>query len=108
MLFMYFNLIQQKNCFTKQLFYSNKNYKKVICENFQTTHYNIRLLEDIKFANALKQNPKYELKLKNQITYKSSCLTQFYWLLWRGFLAQIRDPFSIKINLIQTIVKLLP
>ena len=77
-----------------------------MCDNFESSAINNKMVEDIKFANSLINDPKYELKLKNQITYKSSFFTQFYWLMWRSFLSMFRDPFSTKISIFQTIVRL--
>lgn len=31
---------------------------------------------------------------------------QFVWLLWRSLLAEIRDPFALRISTIQTIVNI--
>ena len=51
----------------------------------------------------LEDNPNYDIKLTNTVTYRSSVLVQFWWLLWRCTLAVIRDPRTSYIAVFQTI-----
>ena len=64
-------------------------------------------MEDLKFANSLTHDPNFKITLTNQIVYKSGFFTQFNWLMWRSFLSMLRDPFSTKIAIFQTIVRFL-
>jgi hypothetical protein len=39
-------------------------------------------------------------------SYKANVFIQFFWLFWRNILTEIRDPFALRINVIQSIVSI--
>nr|QUF59469.1 ATP-binding cassette transporter Abcg-like5 [Brachionus angularis] len=74
-----------------------------VCINFEKSNQMAYLNEDLKKANEMPSNPNTKISLKNKISYKVNVFVQFIWLLWRSFLATIRDPFSTQIAVVQTI-----
>ena len=38
------------------------------------------------------------------LRYKANIFVQMFWLLWRGSLGLLRDPFYVKVQLVQSVV----
>jgi hypothetical protein len=60
----------------------------------------------LKIQNQLicKNCKKFKIfKQKINERYKRNFFVQFFWLLWRSVIAEVRDPFAFRISLIQTI-----
>jgi hypothetical protein len=76
---------------------------RVICDSFATSTFNDDLSHDISSTGQNATQSEFSIGDKSS-AYKSGFFTQMYWLIWRSYLSNIRDPMSTNIAFFQTIV----
>ncbi|CAF0898548.1 unnamed protein product [Brachionus calyciflorus] len=82
-----------------------------ICDGFSNSEFKSRINSTIKYINNEKYSQETKAKLENEIVLrskksrdKSNFFTQLGWLLWRNSMGIIREPFTFKIQVFQTLI----
>jgi hypothetical protein len=79
---------------------------KKICEGFQETDINEQIQKEVgqRWFSQINLNTNTQKIKPNSNSFKVNVFTQFRWLFWRNFIDQLRDPLSLRVLFIQTLV----
>jgi hypothetical protein len=78
---------------------------KNICDSFEKSDIKKELIKKIDSENKSVSNSlRTDIAFKDELDYRSNFFTQMRWLIWRNGISLIRNPFALKIQIIQTFV----
>lgn len=77
-----------------------------VCDTFQKSEYGMKIALEAETVNGEFENSLKEAMYSDNMRspYKASWCEQFRAVLWRSWLAVIKEPILIKVRLLQTIV----
>lgn len=78
---------------------------KNICDSFEKSYIKKELIKKIDSENESVSNSlRTDIAFKDELDYRSNFFTQMRWLIWRNGISLVRNPFALKIQIIQTFV----